>query len=258
LEFFDYQIRSIRDQQSKALVYALVNNSSDALTQLATTFTPSEIAYIRRVLDCMFETNNTSIREVMALKHTEASQLARLSKRSRQSGRQSQINGDAEEATQADTGISISEADSILDNLVSTSFLQKSAAGYFSLAPRALMELRSYLKETYNASADETEDGGEIVRIRDCEGCREIVTVGIRCNNKECGVRWHDACANSYYRGVREKKCPRCRTDCSGDVFVGERADRPAGRRSSGGRTSTGGRRGTQRVEEEEDDMGED
>jgi hypothetical protein len=258
LEFFDYEIRSTRDQLSKDTVYALVNNASDALTQFATTFTASEIAYVRRVLDYMFETNNSSIRQVMAIKHTEASQLARLSKRNRQSqARQSQINGDAEDtqATQAqDTGISITEADLVLERLVSHAFFQKSNAGYYSLAPRALMELRAYLKETYNLSADETEDGREVVRIRDCEGCREIVTHGIRCNNKECDVRWHDACANSYYRGQRDKKCPRCKTACTGDVFVGERADR------LGGRTSTGGsRRSTQRVEEEveedDDDM---
>jgi hypothetical protein len=260
IAFFDYEIRSSRDQISKELVYALVNNSSDDLTQLATTFTASEIAYIRRVLDYIFDTNNTLIRQVMAIKHTDASQLARLSKRNRQSqanGRQSQINGDAAEDTQAaaavDTGISITEADAVLDALVSSAFFQKSNMGYYSLAPRALIELRAYLKETYNEAADENEDGREVVRIKDCEGCREIVTWGIRCNNRECGVRWHDACANSYYRGQRQKKCSRCKTDCTGDLFVGERADRP------GAHTSTGSnRRSTQRVEEEEEAEAED
>jgi hypothetical protein len=258
IAFFDYEIRSSRDQISKELVYALVNNSSDDLTQLATIFTASEIAYVRRVLDYMFDTNNTPIRQVMAIKHTEASQLARLSKRNRQSqanGRQSQINGDADDtqAAAADTGISITEADAVLDALVSSAFFQKSNMGYYSLAPRALMELRAYLKETYNEAADENEDGREVVRIKDCEGCREIVTWGIRCNNRECGVRWHDACANSYYRGQRQKKCPRCKTDCTGDLFVGERADRPSGRTSTGSN-----RRSTQRVEEVEEEEEQD
>ncbi len=187
----------------------------------------------------MFETNNTHTREVMAIKHTEASQLARPSRRNRQS----QINGnatqDGETSQQpADTGISIQEADTVLDTLLNESFFQKSRHGYFSLAPRALMELGAYLKETYNEPADESEDGVEIIRIRDCEGCRELVTHGIRCNNRDCGVRWHDACANSYYRGrAREqRKCPKCETECSGDVYVGERADRVVGRSSTGNR----------------------
>ncbi|KAI4922409.1 hypothetical protein J4E90_000840 [Alternaria incomplexa] len=258
IEAFDYEIRSTRDQQTKESIYALVNNASDTVTQFATTFSANEIAYIRRVLDQMFETNNTNIREVMAVKHTEASQLARTSRRNRQSqanSRQSQINGDADDTqASADTGITIAEADQVLETLVSQAFFQKSKAGYYSLAPRALMELRAYLKETYNESAEENEDGREIIRIRDCEGCKEIVTFGIRCNNKECGVRWHDACANSYYRGRSgdRRKCPKCQTECTGDVFVGERAA------WTGARTSTGGnRRSTQQqevVDEEEDE----
>ncbi|USP73677.1 Non-structural maintenance of chromosomes element 1 -like protein [Curvularia clavata] len=255
LEAFDYEIRSTRDQQSKDTVYALVNNTSDALTQLATTFSANEIAYIRRLLDHMFETNNNNVRETMAVKHTEASQLARISRRNRQSqvnGSHTQLNGETQDtpAQGADTSISIAEADMVLDSLVAQGFFHKSRAGYYSLAPRALMELRAYLKETYNESADENEDGREVIRIRDCEGCREIVTVGIRCNNRECGVRWHDACANSYYRGRRdqERKCPRCRTECTGDVFVGERADR------MGGRTSTGGRGISSMLREEDEE----
>ncbi|KAL6703337.1 hypothetical protein ACN47E_009755 [Coniothyrium glycines] len=243
---FDYEIRSTRDQHTKSTVYALINSTSDALTQLATRFTPSEIAYVRRLLDCMFDTNNTHSREVMALKHTEASQLARPSRR----GRHSQANGHGEdgEASQAavDTGISIAEADGILETLVHDAFFQKSRAGYFSLAPRALMELRTYLKETYN---DEEEVDAGDVKIRDCEGCREIVTFGIRCNDRNCGVRWHDACANSYYRGrSRENRtCPKCETVCSGDVYVGERVI-----------TASAAARGRGRSERHEEDEEED
>ncbi|KAI8936822.1 hypothetical protein NX059_006059 [Plenodomus lindquistii] len=254
LEQFDFEIRNTRDQQEKITIYALVNNTSDSLTQLATKFTANEIAYIRRLLDYMFETNNTSKREVMALTHTEASQLARPSRRNRHSQVNSNNNDDDEAATQAaaDPGISIQEADMVLSTLVQQSFFQKSRKGYFSLAPRALMELRAYLKETYNEAADEAEDGVERIRIHDCEGCKEIVTFGVRCNRKECGVRWHDACANSFYRGKGRdgRKCPSCGTECSGDVYVGERADMVRRRNSTGG----GARRSTQGGGEDEEE----
>lgn len=201
----------------------------------------------------MFDTNNTHTREVMAIKHTDASNLAHPSRRNRQS----QINGNAEEGgapQAADAGISIAEADEVLDKLVNEAFFQKSRSGYYSLAPRALMELGAYLKEAYNEPADESEDGIETIRIRDCEGCRELVTHGIRCNNRDCGVRWHDGCANSYYRGRTraQRKCPQCKTECSGDVFVGERADRVAARSSTGGN-----RRAQQESEEEEEEEDE-
>lgn len=220
---FDLQIRCTRNQHTKALTYALVNNTSDALTQLATRFSPGEISYIRRLLDHMFDTNNTPNREIMALKHHEASSLARTSRRNRQS--QMHAGADDDTTTPADPGITIQDADAVLDHLVNTAFFQKSPHGFYSLAPRALMELRAYLKETYNESADESEDGRERVRIRDCEGCRELVTHGIRCDERECGVRWHDQCANNFYRGktAENRKCPACRTLCSGKVFVGER-----------------------------------
>jgi hypothetical protein len=241
---YDFEIRSTKDQQSKLTVYALINKTSDALTQFATKFSAGEIAYVRRLLDYMFDTNNTHAREVMAIKHTDASNLARVRR-----NRQSQANGDAEDSQPSDPGISIAEADDVLAALLQHSFFQKSPAQYYSLAPRALMELRAYLKETYNESQDDVGEGETpTIRIRDCEGCREIVTHGVRCNNRDCGVRWHDACANSFYRGRGRdnRKCPKCDTECTGDVYVGERAHRVTRRSSTGG--------GRRRRDEEEDE----
>jgi hypothetical protein len=169
----------------------------------------------------MFESNNTPTREIMAIKHLDASQLARISRRNRQSQAANE-DGEAEGDTQTDTGITIADADMVLTSLVHEGFFEKHGKDsvYYSLAPRALMELRGYLKETYN---DE-----DATRIRDCEGCSQIVTFGVRCDNRKCGVRWHDWCANQYYRGrsTGNRGCPKCETILSGTVFVGERADR--------------------------------
>ncbi|KAF2865998.1 Nse1 non-SMC component of SMC5-6 complex-domain-containing protein [Massariosphaeria phaeospora] len=239
----DYEIRSARDQTSKTLTYALVNTTSDALTQLATSFTPDEISYVKRLLDYMFETNNTRIREIMAVSTMETTQIARPPPRSRQSQAQTQIEADGDEPTQVqvrDPGLKMQEAEDVLNTLVAQGFFHCSRAGYYSLAPRALMELRAYLKETYNEppADDDPEDEG-ITRIHDCEGCREIVTVGVRCSDRDCGVRWHDRCAIQYFRGPRgdTKKCPTCKTGWTGDLFVGERAANTQ-RRSTGGRNS--------------------
>ena len=238
LEPYTFEIRHTRNQITKETTYALVNKASDAMTQLATRFSANEIAYIRRLLDCMFETNNTHTREVMAAKEMDASQLARP-RRNRQSQAASMLDDEGQSQT-VDTGITITEADNVLDALLADNFLHLSRLKYYSLAPRALMELHSYLKETYNEVAEDDDDRPTI-RIRDCEGCREIVTYGIRCNNRECGVRWHDKCANQYYSGrsAEVKKCPKCKTICTGNVYVGERADRVQSKNSSGGRGRT-------------------
>ncbi|KAF1921259.1 Nse1 non-SMC component of SMC5-6 complex-domain-containing protein [Ampelomyces quisqualis] len=235
LEPYDLEIRSQKSQHPpRSTVYALVNKTSDSLTQLATKFSAAEIAYIRRVLDYMFDTNNSRTREVCAIRHSEASQLARVRRTTRHSQPHVPDNDDEDDSPpqHQDTGISIQEADNLLSTLVSQSFFQKSHAGYYSLAPRALMELRAYLKETYNEPASAADGEDAVVRIRDCEGCRDIVTHGVRCDNRDCGVRWHDACANAFYAGRRRqggRGCPTCGTECSGQVFVGERADRVAG-----------------------------
>jgi hypothetical protein len=242
----DFEIRSTRNQTDRTLTYALVNTTSDTLTQLATAFSPDEISYIKRVLDSMFEDNNTKIREVMAIKGMSATNLAKAPR-----NRQSQVVDAEEEDAQAENVKSIKhdEAEKVLLQLVTQGFFEKSRKGYYSLAPRALMELRTYLKETYNEPpAEDDDEPPPIIRIKDCEGCREIVTVGLRCNNRECPVRWHDGCANQYFRGQGGvSKCPGCDTVWTGNVFVGERADRVPQRASTHGRSS-----GRMRDEEDE------
>ncbi|RMZ72377.1 hypothetical protein GMOD_00010240 [Pyrenophora seminiperda CCB06] len=264
----DYEIRPTKSQsQPPTTYYALVNNASDALTQLATTLSVPEMGFLRRLLDCMFETNCTQVREVMAVKGTMAVNLARPGRGGRD-GRQSGVHGmgegEEEGGVAPDPGISLHEAEALLAKLVDNSFLEKSPRGYYSLAPRSLLELRSYLKETYNDDGDDDEEegggGGGVIRIRDCHGCKEIVTVGIRCNNRVCGVRWHDGCANAWYRGSkggRERRCPLCKTVCGGNVFVGERADRVDGGGGGGGkgRGSSNGKGGGGYEEEEEEEM---
>jgi hypothetical protein len=255
----DYEIRSMRDQVSKNLTYALVNTTSDAMVQLATTFSPDAISYIKRLLDEMFERNNTRNREIMAVASIKAKDLAKAPRQ-----QQSQIQGDDEDdeaaiqAVPRDNGLKISEAESVLAQLVEQSFLQKSRNGYYSLAPRSLMELRSYLKETYNEPADPEDPGYEpVIRIRDCEGCREIVTVGQRCPHRDCGVRLHDGCAQQYFRARRgNKECPSCRTEWSGNHFVGEKAvqnrSNGAARGAAGTSRVSGGR--SQVFDDDEED----
>ncbi|KAF2274131.1 uncharacterized protein EI97DRAFT_495587 [Westerdykella ornata] len=274
----DYEIRSTRDQQQSLsrsassssssmsapandYVYALVNTASDALTQLATEFSAEEIAFVKRVLDTMFEAGKKRGKEVMAVEAMEARRLAKVRSagRTTMSQMQMHLNGDGDgaeggggggadgEASAAAAapvikGIDLATADAVLSTLVDQGFFRKQKLGgvqWFSLAPRGIMELRSYLKEMYNDAPagedgdDEDEDDEErVVRIRDCEGCREIVTWGLRCARRDCGVRFHDGCAGQYFgrrRGGGEEggnaaRCPSCRTEWTGDCYVGPRA----------------------------------
>lgn len=252
---FDFEIRSTRDQVQGDRTYALVNTASDTFTQLATSFTADEIAYVKRLLDAMFEENNSRTREIMAIKQMRATQLAKAPPRNRQSQATTQVDVD-EEPTQTESNIkSITHADCerVLQVLVSQGFFHQSRRLYYSLAPRGLLELRNYLKETYNEppAEDDEEENEPIIRIRDCEGCQEIVTIGLRCDNRDCGVRWHTRCANQFFgrQQGNARRCPKCKTAWTSTSYVGEKADRIQPRNSEAGRSQA-----QEQAHDEEDD----
>lgn len=233
---FDIEIRTGFTQGAGARrkIWALVNTTSDAITQLATTHTPDEIAFVKRMLDQMFDTNNTRQCELMALNSIQALNLNKVP-RDRSSG-VNRISGDGDEilSSQVQIGglaqnITAAQAQKMLQSMVDEGWFEKEA-GYYTLTPRALMELRGWLLETYNEPEDEDGEGG-IERIKTCRACKEIVTNGQRCPDKACKARLHDQCAEGVWRMQRTKNCPICKTkQWSGNDFVGVRAGKDSGR----------------------------
>ena len=172
---FDLEIRSSYHQISRTRVFALVNSTSDPITQLATTHAADEISFLKRVLDAMFETYNTQRHEIMAITSMQAIQLAKAPTEDR---RQTQ-NGIG---TQGSTGQSLTQvqAEKMMNTLVEEGWFEKSQKGFYSLSPRALMELRGWLWETYNDIDDEEDEGDEeesvSKKIKLCFACKEIIT----------------------------------------------------------------------------------
>ncbi|KAJ5184320.1 Zinc finger RING-type [Penicillium cf. griseofulvum] len=225
---FDLEIRSAMPQvpqsaqqdaaaTSPRRVYALVNTTSDALTQLATTYSPDEIAFLKRLLDYMFMTNNTRLCEAMVASQMQAVQLHKAPS----SERQPTSNDSTQTQTAAVQSLRMTQAETMIIHLIEEGWLQKSLKGYLSLTPRALMELRGWLVLTYN---DESFDGRPVERIKTCAACKEIITVGQRCENNKCKGRLHDHCMRNFFRMQQAEKCPVCKEDWPGDKFVGERA----------------------------------
>lgn len=140
-----------------------------------------EINYVKRVLDAMFETHNTRRREIMAIKGQNAINLHRPN-RNQQSGAATNgatQNGEGLQGA-VGQGLTISQAERMLDSLVDEGWFERSTKGYYSLTPRSLMELRLWLLETYNEPQGEDEDEeneGRSERIKLCQACKEIVTI---------------------------------------------------------------------------------
>ena len=151
-----------------------MNSTSDPIIQLATIHTADEISYLKRVLDAMFETYNTQRHEIMAITSMQALRLSKASESSRrvtQNGSTTQGSGGQ--------GLTLAEAEKMLKTLVDEGWFEKSRKGFYSLSPRALMELRGWLIETYNEVEEEDEDDDQemMQRIKQCAACKDIVTV---------------------------------------------------------------------------------
>jgi non-structural maintenance of chromosomes element 1 len=225
---FDYEIRNTMHQVRKERVHALVNTTSDPLTQLATLHSADEIAFVKRLLDAMFETYNSRRMEIMCVDSIQANKCRHAPRVAADPDESVTAAADGEsQATQAATqakGLKSSEVEAVLRALVDEGWLEKMGRdGFYGLTPRALLELRGWLVASYN-------DGGgaagerEWQRIKFCEACREIVTVGQRCADPDCPVRLHDICDDAFWRTRRERKCPLCTADWTGRHFVGPRA----------------------------------
>ena len=171
---FDLEIRSTYHQTTRSRIYAIVNSTSDPITQLATIHSADEISFLKRVLDAMFETYNTARHEVMAITSMQA---VKLHKAPNEDIRQTQ-NG-SETQGSAGQSLTMIQAEKMLKTLVEEGWFEKSRKGYYSLSARALMELRGWLFETYNDlddDDDEVEDEDRIRKIKLCYACKEIIT----------------------------------------------------------------------------------
>lgn len=153
-------------------MYAFVNVHVDNLTQLATVYTADEIAFVKRVLDYMFDTNNTRLCEGMVISGIQAVQMAKVS--SGDANRRRSTNAESQQTPGAAQSLSMSQAEDMMKKLVAEGWMEKSRKGFFSLSPRALMELRGWLRDTYNYVNGE---GREIDKIKNCAACKEIITV---------------------------------------------------------------------------------
>jgi hypothetical protein len=235
VSLFDYEIRSIQHQATKERIFALVNTTSDPQTQLATIYSPEELSFIKRVLDAMFEKFNRPRMELLCITEMQAIKLARPPRRQSQGGEEQQSQAPV------DKGLKHSEVETVLESLVEGGWFEISREGFYSLSPRALMELRPWLVDMYNDADAEPNDWQ---RIKFCEACKEVVTWGLRCSEPDCTLRLHDICQQAFWRSRRGTACPKCSREWTGNHYVGERAITMTeayqrGRRRSGGQRNT-------------------
>ena len=183
-----------------------------------TTYTPDEQAFVRRVLDAIFESNNTPRAEVLAVKGMQAVRLHRAPQQQQQhrnndndsgngngggdGGGNQQQHENNEWQNRPAQSITMGQAEKILARLVDEGWLERSRAGWYTLGVRGLIELREWLVETYNGGDDDHDDDDDDgnnengndgngsgkrqkwERIKFCDACGEIITIVSSAANK--------------------------------------------------------------------------
>ncbi|KAI8870330.1 hypothetical protein GQ42DRAFT_111168, partial [Ramicandelaber brevisporus] len=212
LDPLSLEFRSMPHQGTGQRIWALVNaKGDDEVSKLATEFTPTDLAYVRRVVGLIVTAPNDalSVRSMLAI----------------QAGPNASGGG---QLTQKD-------AQRILDQLVEDGWLEYSESGLYGLAPRMIMELQRYLKD----DEDYEDESGEGRRSRSkskalsrprraglpiCIACSEVTTYGQKCSNPLCMTYLHHFCAARYLNArvasaqvnsTGGATCPQCTADWS-------------------------------------------
>ncbi|KAI0636855.1 Nse1 non-SMC component of SMC5-6 complex-domain-containing protein [Trametes polyzona] len=167
----DLEFTHMHDEVTGKEMYAVVNRRGDEIAQLATEYSATEIAFFKAVLEQIMLAPNESFC---------VSSLAAL-----------------REVNSLKTNMTKSQAETTLGSFVARGWLLKSKKGRYSLSTRTMLELQTYLRNTYE---------GELL---ECTICMELVTRGVACFTPQCKTRLHTHCFNGYKRR-QQMICPSC------------------------------------------------
>ncbi|KAF7294990.1 Phosphatidylserine synthase [Mycena indigotica] len=172
LDPLQLELKSTQDEITGRLVYSMVNCKEDGVSQLATAYTPIEIAYFKAVVEqiMLAPRESYSISSLAALREVSA--------------------------LKPKSNMSKTQAEVVLSSFVANGWLLRSKRGRYSLSSRSLLELALYLKSTY---PDE---------LHECTFCSGVVTKGYACKAPNCDCHIHTQCFTKLIQ--RSRHCPAC------------------------------------------------
>ncbi|CAD6579809.1 MAG: hypothetical protein TREMPRED_002588 [Tremellales sp. Tagirdzhanova-0007] len=167
------ELRSGREEGGPGKQWViLVNNDPNDVALQASDLTPLEIAYYREVIQAImssYPANSIGSTRALRLTTTLKANMTRLA------------------------------AEALLGSLTSRGWLAKSKRGRYSLAPRAMMELETYLRQEFEEW------------VHKCRKCEGMILSGVVCNHGNCDTHLHEYCYDLLRRSARNA-CPTCTT----------------------------------------------
>ncbi|KAK9768068.1 hypothetical protein K7432_001605 [Basidiobolus ranarum] len=180
----DLEFRKSHDEETGEMVLALVNTNGDEIAQLATDYTPTELVYLRRIIELIITADDESYSVSSLLALSESSKLK--------------------------SAFTKNAAEQLLDRFVNDKWISKTSHGRYFLTQRSILELQTYLKEEFEEY------------IQECTLCMDIITRGERCHVANCSGRLHLHCADRYFSSRPDRKvCPLCSTAWTSTQKVG-------------------------------------
>ncbi|KAF9780554.1 Nse1 non-SMC component of SMC5-6 complex-domain-containing protein [Thelephora terrestris] len=177
LDKLDLEIVPFVDGLTGSQVYVLANRKGDEIAQVASDYSPAELAYFKLLVEMIITAPNSSycLSSLAALRESQTLK-----------------------ATFTKT-----HAERILDTFVARGWLHKSKKGRFSLTTRSIVELQTYIANTFPND------------VLHCTVCHEMVFRGIRCHTRNCEGILHSHCYAAYKR--TRQMCPVCEASWGGD-----------------------------------------
>ncbi|KAF9388568.1 hypothetical protein CPB97_000786 [Podila verticillata] len=189
LNSVEFEFRRSQDETNGDPIIALTNTNGQKIAQVATSYSPTELEYFKHLLDAIVMAED----EAYCISSTAA------------------LNESGKLKNKENKALTLSkkDADTLLDRYIADKWFIKSKAGALSLSMRSLLELQTYLKETY----------GE--QMQECTLCMEIITKGQRCATSACASRLHHHCARTYFQNMNNPACPTCNNPWNGKLLIG-------------------------------------
>ncbi|KAF9163951.1 hypothetical protein DFQ26_001952 [Actinomortierella ambigua] len=196
LNSVEFEFRRAVDEVTGQPVLSLTNTNGQKIAQVATSYNPTELEFFKHLVDAIVNADDEAFCIGSKAALIESSNLK---------------NKDNKPLT-----LSKKDAESLLSRFVADQWFLRSSAGAYSLSMRTLLELQTYLKETYPD------------QIQECTLCMDIITKGQRCQVSACAARLHHHCAQRYFQNRTNKACPTCQSQWTGAMLIGLRDQDPA------------------------------
>ncbi|GJJ78588.1 non-structural maintenance of chromosomes element 1 [Entomortierella parvispora] len=232
LNSVELEFRRAQDEVTGVPVIALTNTNGQKIAQVATRYSPTELEYFKHLLDAIIMADD----EAFCISSTAALHEA----------------GKLKNKENKAVALTKKDAEALLDRFVADQWFIQSTAGAYSLSMRSLLELQTFLKETYDD------------QIQECTLCMEIITKGQRCTVAACSSRLHQHCASAYFKNMARPVCPTCHSAWDGKILIGL-SDRTAApstvwkrRKAKGTGINGNGAGGSADAAEEEDEEDDD